>query len=177
MKVTGLSRVSKEIITTELEKELKSRPILFVAEHGTLSATKIDKLRAKLRGVNTRYFVVKNTLGRRAFEKANLKPLSESLSGSSGVALSNGDPVASSKALMDFAKENEVFKVKAGYMNGEMIGADKIKILAELPSREVLIAKALGGMKAPIQGLVGTLSGTLRKVVTVIDAIAKKKAQ
>ncbi len=175
MKATGLSRVSKDSIIGEIEKEIKGRSTFFVVQHGTLPAASLDKLRAKLRAVNARYFSVKNSLGRRAFDKANMKGLSESLTGSCGIAFADEDPVAPSKILMDFAKENQMVKVQSAYMNGTIVGADQVKTLATLPSREVLLAKALGGMKAPISKFVNVLSGTIRQVVTVIDAIAKKK--
>jgi large subunit ribosomal protein L10 len=175
MKATGFSRVSKDIIIGEIEKEIKGRTIFFVVEHGALPAAKLDGLRAKLRAANTRYFAVKNSLGRRAFNQANLQGISESLTGSCGVAFADKDPVLPSKILMDFAKDNATVKVKTAYMNGAIVGADQVKTLATLPSREVLLAKALGGMKAPVTNFVGVLAGTLRKMVTVIDAIAKKK--
>jgi large subunit ribosomal protein L10 len=176
MKTTGFSRVSKDIIISELEKEFKSRPAFFVAQHGTISATSLDQLRAKLRATNTRYFVVKNSLGKKALEKANLSQFSDSLSGSCGIAFSSGDIVASSKVLVDFAKDNVTFKVQNAYFNGEVVGADKVKILASLPSREVLLSRMVGGMQSPIRGFVQVLAGTIRQVVTVFDAIAKKKA-
>jgi large subunit ribosomal protein L10 len=176
MKTTGFSRVSKDIVIKELEKELKARPSFFIAQHGTISATALDKLRAKLRQTNTRYFVVKNSLGKKALEKANLKQFSDSLSGSCGIAFTSGDIVASSKALVDFSKENETFKIQNAYFNGEMVGVDKVKVLASLPSKEVLIARVVGGIQTPISRFVGVLSGTLRSVVTALDAIAKKKA-
>lgn len=175
MKATGYSRVSKEKLIGEIEKELKSRPTFFVAQHGTISATALDKLRAKLRASQTRYLVVKNTLGRKALDRVNLKGLAEHLNGSCGIAFTSGDVVASSKTLVDFAKENEMFKVQSAYLNGEIVGADKVKMLASLPPKEVLIARVVGRVQAPISRFVGVLSGTIRKIVTVLDAVAKKK--
>ena len=177
MKVTGFSRVSKDLIIKELEKELKSRPTFFVTRHDTVSATSLDKLRAKLRGGKARYFAVKNTLGQKALERADLKEMAGHVVGKCGITLTSGDPVFSSKVLMDFAKENESFKVQAGYLNGQIMGADQIKVLANLPSREVLLSRVVGQIQAPISGFVNVLSGTLRKFVTVVDAIAKKKSQ
>ena len=175
MKATGFSRVSKEKLIGEIEKELKARTTFFVAQHGTISATALDRLRAKLRQSDTRYLVVKNSLGKKAFDRSNLKALGENLKGSCGIAFTSGDIVASSKTLVDFAKENEMFKIQTACLNGELVGADKVKVLASLPSKEVLIAKVLGGMQAPISNFVGVLSGTIRKIVTVLDAVAKKK--
>ncbi len=175
MKTTGFSRVSKDKMIGEIEKEIKSRPVLFVAQHGTISASALDKLRAKLRASDTRYLVVKNTLGKKALERANLKNLGETLNGACGIAFSSGDIIASSKVLVDFAKENETFKIQSAFFNGEMVGADKVKVLASLPSKEVLIARVVGTVKAPLSRFVGVLSGTIRKIVTVLDAAAKKK--
>lgn len=176
MKTTGLSRVSKEIIIGEIEKEIKKRPAFFVAQQGPLSAAALDKLRVKLRPTNTRYLVVKNSLGRKAFDKTNLAAFGESLTGTCGIAFTSGDVVASSKVLVEFAKENENFRIQKAYFNGETVGAEKIKVLASLPSREILIAKAVGGIQAPLSRFVGALSGTMRKIVSVLDAISKKKA-
>ncbi len=174
MKTTGLSRVSKDLIIKEIEKELKSRPAFFVTDHGTVPALALDKLRAKLRASNSRYLVIKKSLGRKALENANLQSVGE-LEGACGIAFTSGDIVLSSKTLVDFAKENESFKVRTGFMNGQVMTADKIKQLAGLPPKEVLLARVVGGMQAPIWRFVGVLSGTVRKVVNVLDAIVKKK--
>ena len=177
MKATGLSRFSKDSIIKEIEQELKNRDTFFIARHDAVPAANIDKLRAKLRGTKTRYLVVKNTLGQKAMERANLKELSGYIQGACGLAFSSGDAALSSKALMDFAKENENFKVQIGYMGGQVVSADRIKILASLPSREVLLSRVAGGMQAPISGFVCVLAGTLRKLIHAVDAVMKKKNQ
>ena len=153
MKTTGFSRVSKESIISEIERELKKRTTFFVMRHDAVPAAKMDKLRAKLRTVQSRYFVVKNTLGQKAFERAKMKDVSEHIQGACGIAFSGGDPVLSSKALMEFAKENESFKVQAGYLNGQLVGAEQVKVLAMLPSREVMLARVVGGIQAPFRVL------------------------
>ena len=176
MKATGFSRVSKEKIIGEIEKELKKKPTFFVTRHDRVAADRMDKLRAKLRGVKSRYFTVKNTLGKKAFERANIQGFSDHIQGGCGIAFAEGDPAFSSKILVEFAKENESFKVQAGYLNGQLVGMEQVKVLAMLPSREVMLARVIGGMQAPISGFVSVLAGTLRKVVTALDALAKKKA-
>ncbi len=175
MKVTGFSRVSKDLIIKEIEKQFEGQPTVFVAQHGTTSATSLDKLRTKLRPSKSKYLVIKNSLGKRVLDKVKLGDLSNRLTGACGLVFSKGDPALSSKILVDFAKENEAFKIQAGYLNGQVVGADQIKVLASLPSREVLLARVAGGVQAPIWRFVGVLSGTLRKLVTVLDGIAKKK--
>ncbi len=175
MKTTGFSRVSKDSIIKQVEKELKAQPIFFVTQHATVSATSLDKLRSKLRKSNAKYLVVKNRLGKKAFEKANLNDIAGSFVGACGITFTSGDPVAPCKVLVDFAKENEAFKIQVGYLNGQRVSAEDIKALASLPSREVLLARVVGGIQAPISGFVQVLAGTLRKLVTVVDAIAKQK--
>ena len=176
MKTTGYSRVSKDLIIGEIEKELKSGKNFFITQYGRVSASTMDKLRAKLRPSKSRYFVVKGSLGKKAFERAKLVEASKSLEGACGIAFTDGDPALSSKALVEFAKENEAFKIQSGFLNGRFLSPEEVKALASLPSREVLLAKVVGGMQAPISRLAGVLAGTLRQVVTVLDAIAKKKS-
>lgn len=176
MKKTGFSRVSKDLVIQQMETELKSAPVFFITEHGKVEALSMDKLRAKLRPSKSRYFSFKKSLGKKAFERAKITGFEEHFDGACGITFSGTDPVTPSKILVQFAKENEAFKIQAGYLNGQLISVDKIKALASLPSREVLLGKVLGGMQAPISNFVGVLAGTVRKVVTVLDAIAKKKS-
>ena len=175
MKTTGFSRISKDLIIREIEKELATRSIFFVVQQGSTPANALDKLRAKLRTSNARYLVVKNSLAKKALEKTKLEKFSSALEGCCGLAFSSGDPVLSSKILTDFAKTNEGFKIQTGFINGEALGLDRIKALAGLPSREVLLAWVVGGVQAPITRFVNVLSGTVKRVVTVVDSIAKKK--
>ena len=169
MKETGLSRVSKNLIIGQVEKELSERPVFFITQHAAVPATSLDKLRAKLRQANARYLAVKNSLGRRALEKVNLGKLSENLSGPCGIAFFTGDPVVPSKILTEFARENEKFKIQQACLSGEVITADQVKYMAGLPSREVLIARVVGGIQAPLSRLAGALSGTMKKIVRAIS--------
>ena len=79
------------------------------------------------------------------------------------------------KTFCEFAKENKELKVKVGVLDGKVIGADEIKALASLPPKEVLIAKMLGSMNAPISGFVNVLQGTIRNVVYALEAVRKQK--
>ena len=176
MKATGLSRVSKNSIILEIEKELKSRETFFIARHDTVPAGSIDKLRAKLRATQTRYLVVKNTLGQIALEHTNHGDLVGHVQGACALVFSSGDAVASSKVLMDFSKENESFKVQVAFMNGQTLSADRVRDLSNLPPREVLLSRVVGGIQAPISGFVSVLAGTLRKLINVVDAFQRKKS-
>lgn len=165
------------MIIRDIEKELKARPAFFITQHASVPATSLDKLRAKLRSANARYLVVKNSLCRIALDRAKFKELSSGVTGSCGIAFASGDVVASSKILVDFAKENEAFKIQQGFLNGEVVAPEKIKVLASLPSREVLLTQIAVGLQSPISKFVRVLSGSLKKVVTVLDALAKKKGE
>ena len=147
MKTTGFSRVSKNLLIGTVEKEFKSSPIFFITRFGAVSASKLDGLRAKLRGTKSRYFVVKNSLAKRALDKAGLGSFSESLGGPCGIVFSEGDPVSTSKVLAIFAKENETFKIQSGCLNGQPLAAGDVAMLASLPSKEVLLGRVVGGIQ------------------------------
>ena|SRR3989338_8474275 len=175
MKESGLSRLSKNLIIKQVEKELEMSNAFFLTQHTAVPAASMDKLRANLRSVNTKYMAVKNSLGKKALGNEKYSNLSEFMTGACGFVFLSEDVVGSSKVLMDFAKGNEGFKVRSGFMGGALINGEQVKALANLPSREVLITRVVCGVKAPISSFVKVLSGTIRKVVNVLDAIAKKK--
>ena len=175
MKETGFSRVSKNLIIKQIEKELEARPAFFITQHTSVPAASLDKLRTKLRVANSRYLVVKNSLGRKALKKEKFSTLSEQMTGACGIAFSSGDAVLSSKILIDFAKENEGFKVQSGFIDGAVIAADQVKTLASLPSREALLGQVAGVLQAPIRKLAVVLSASIRSLAVVLNAVSKKK--
>ncbi|MEG0830900.1 MAG: 50S ribosomal protein L10, partial [Acidaminococcaceae bacterium] len=121
------------------------------------------------------YVVVKNTLLRIAAQDAGIEGLDSYLEQNTAIAVAPEDPVAVAKIICDFAKANKVMKVKVGILDGKLISAEEIKALAELPPREVLLAKMLGSMQAPISGLANVLQGTIRKFVYALEAVRKAK--
>ena len=126
------------------------------------------------------YHVVKNTMVRIAANEIGLEGLDPVLNGTTALAVSADDAVAPAKVIYEFIKENklentEVLTIKAGLVEGKVINVEEVKALASLPSREVLIAKVLGSMQAPISGVVNVLQGTIRNAVYVLDAIRAQK--
>ena len=93
------------------------------------------------------------------------------------LAFAPEDPVAPAKILNDFSKDHKALELKAGILDGAVIGVDEVKALAELPSREELLAKLVGSMQAPLSGLVNVLQGTIRNAVYVLEAVRQKKEQ
>ena len=114
---------------------------------------------------------------KRAFTELGYEGLDEILKGPSSIAFSMADAVPAAKIASEFAKDHEALEIKSGILDGKVISTDMIESLAKLPSREVLIAQVLGGLNAPIQGLANVLSGTIRGLAVVLNAIAEKKEQ
>lgn len=133
------------------------------------------KLRKQLRESGCSYQVIKNTILKRAFETAGIEGLDAFLSGTTAIAVSEDDYVSGAKILSECAKKIESFHVKGGFIDGKVVSSDEINALAKLPSKEVLVAQALGGLNAPIQGFANVLSGTMRGLVIALNAIAEKE--
>ena len=128
-----------------------------------------------MRDAGIEYRVVKNAYTRIAATELGFEGLGEHLVGPVAIAISYDDAVAPAKTLAEFAKEHKILTLKAGVVEGQVIDADGVKALASLPSREVLIAKLLGSMNAPITGMVNVLQGNIRNLVYTLDAIRAQK--
>ena len=142
-----------------------------------LNVAQDTKLRSKLRAAGVEYRVVKNTMTRIAAQEIGIEGLEQYLEGPTAMAMSTVDPVAPAKLIAEFIKENklQLMEVKGGLLDGKVIDANNVKALATLPPKEVLIAQVLCGMQAPIAGFVNVLSGTLRSLVTALDAVRQQK--
>ena len=130
-----------------------------------------------MREAGVKYMVAKNTFIRIAAQEAGIEGLDAYLEHNTAVAFSAEDPVAPAKILNDFSKDHKALEIKAGVLDGKVIGLDEVKAVAELPSREELLAKLVGSMQAPISGLVNVLQGTIRNFVYTLEAVRQKKEQ
>jgi large subunit ribosomal protein L10 len=148
----------------------------FLLDFRGLDMARSTDLRIKLRARDGRLRIVKNRLAKRAFSDGALEVMESSFVGQTAIAYPLGDDVVGvAKVLRDFAKEHEIAPVKAGVVEGRVITPEEFAVLADLPSREELIAKALYLMKYPITGLVTALGGILRNFVVVLDAVRLQK--
>lgn len=170
-----MNKKSKEALVEEFAEKLKVAKAAFLADYRGLNVEQANTLRRKLQGVDVEYRVVKNTLLRLAAKDTDVACLDEFLSGPTAIALVNNDPVAPAKALVEFAKQNSIFELKAGMLDGKLLAVDDIKALAELPSREELLAKMLGSMSAPATNFVGVLAAVPRSFVRALAAIKDQK--
>lgn len=168
-------RTVKELLLNQFGKDLASSDQIFVTTFSKVSSSGMNDLRKRLRVGGAKYRVVKNSLIRKAMSDKPMAALGESADGQCGITLSKGDVTNVSKILVQFAEENEHFKVARLFFDGRLFSDDDIKKLSKLPSRQELVAKVCGGLKSPLYGMVNVLSGTLRQLVTVLDQIKGNK--
>lgn len=166
----------KQEIVKELSKKIGSAKTIILADARGLSVEQDTILRNELRKSKVEYKVVKNTLTFLAAKENGLEGLEPFLKGPTAIALSSEDIIAPAKVMVEFEKKFEKLELKTGVIDGKIIDLKEIKALAELPPKEVLIAKALGGFNAPIAGLVNVLNANIRGLVMVLSAISKQKA-
>ena len=166
----------KKAVVAGLTEKLQGAVSGVIVNYSGITVADDTKLRKDLREAGVDYSVVKNTLLKRAADSLGMNGLEDVLNGTTALAISPSDPVAAAKVLSEFAKKsNGSFTIKAGFVDGKIINADAVKALADLPSREVLVAQVLGGLNAPISGFVNVLNGNLRGLVVALNAIAEQK--
>ena len=162
----------KQAYVEQLAEKLNSSVAGVVVSYKGISVADDTMLRRKMREAGVEYSVVKNTMLRRAAEKVGLNELE----GSTALAVSAGDHVAAAKILCEYAEKNKSFEIKAGFVEGKVINKAEVEELAKMPPKEVLVAKVLGGLNAPITGFVGVLHANLRGLVCALNAIAEKQS-
>lgn len=167
----------KTQVVSEIKEKFQRSSGVVLADYRGLTVAQVTQLRAQLRKAGVEYRVLKNTLVSRAANEIGVEGLDSYLKGPTALAFS-ADPVAPAKILTNFAKENKLknFKIKAGVLEGKVIGADGVKALADLPSREVLLTMVVRGMQAPLAGMVNVLQGPIRKMGYALEEVRKLKA-
>ncbi|MFX4294295.1 MULTISPECIES: 50S ribosomal protein L10 [Streptomyces] len=166
----------KVAAVAEIKQKFENSNGAVVTAYTGLTVAQIKDLRRAL-GEDAQYRVSKNTLTKIAANEAGIAELDEHLTGSTAVAFLTGDPVTAAKGLRNFAKENPALVIKGGVLDGKALSADEINKLAELESREVLLAKLAGGMKASMAKAAATFQAPLTKLVRTADALRDKVEQ
>ena len=160
----------------QMHDKLTRAKAVFLADFRGMNVDKATTLRNELRSASVEYKVFKNTLLDIAAKETEAECLTPYLAGPTAIAISYDDPVSAAKVLSKFAKESKgVFVLKAGVLSGKIIDVNQIQALADLPSREVLLAKMLGSMQAPTTNFVGVLAALPASLVRALDAIRVKK--
>lgn len=167
----------KKQIVANLTELLNGAAAGVLVDYRGLTVEEDTTLRKKFREAGVNYQVVKNTLLRFASKESGLEELDESLNGPTALATHTDDMVAPAKIVADFMKNNEKIEIKAGFMEGKVISLDEIKTLAATPSKDVLIAKIMGSLNAPISSLVRLLDTIVNNGVELADLAAGKAAE
>ncbi len=175
MKERFVPKAEKERAVAALNERFSRVQAAVLTGFSGLTVAQMEGLRRGLRRGGAEFFVVKNSMARLAARGTPLEGLAQEFVGPTAVAVALDDPVAPAKVLTDFLKNQPSFQIKIGLLEGRVIGADEIKKLASLPGREVLLAQLLGSLQSPVAGLVGVLSGLLRNLLGVLEAIREKK--
>ena len=168
-----MARPDKAAAVAELTDGFRSSTAVLLTEYRGLTVAQLKELRRSL-GENVTYSVVKNTLTKIAAREAAVEGLDHLLSGPSAIAFVGGDPVEAAKGLRDFSKANPLLVIKGGVMDGRSLTPEEIRKLADLESREVLLAKMAGAMKASLTGAVSLFAAPLAQTARLVEALRAK---
>lgn len=171
-----MARPDKAAAVTELAEKFTSSQGAVLTEYRGLSVKALKELRRSL-GNDATYAVSKNTLTTIAAREAGVEGVEEHLVGPTAIAFIDGDPVVVAKGLRDFARQNPLLVIKGGVLDGKSLSADEVKKLADLESREVLLAKVAGGMQGVLQQAISLVSAPLSQAARLLAALEKAAAE
>lgn len=170
------TRAERTTVIDSLEQEFKQARGIFLTDNNKINVEKVTKLRSDLRKQGIRFKVVKNSLAREACKRIGIDDLGQFFTGPTAIAVADEDGAAPAKILKNFQKENKLLAVKVAYVDGTVFSAEQASELADLPSKEVLLATLLGTLKAPVGNFAGVLNGIMTKFVRTLDALKEKKS-
>jgi large subunit ribosomal protein L10 len=170
-----MARPDKVAAVAEIADEFRGASASVVTEYRGLTVTQLTTLRRAL-GPDVSYRIAKNTLVKRAAQDAGVDGLDALLTGPTAIAFVTGEPVDAAKALRDFAKDNKALVIKGGYMDGNALSVDEVNRIADLESREVLLAKLAGAMKGNLSKAAGLFAAPASQVARLAQALADKRA-
>lgn len=171
-----MARPEKEATVAEIKDRLQRAKSIVLTDYRGLNVGEVTELRKKLREAGIEYKVVKNTLATRAARDAALEGLETHLAGPTAMAFGYDDPIMPAKILAAFARDHRNLELKAGILEGRILGQAEVKALADLPGREQLLAIVLGVFQSPLRGLAAVLSGPMRNMVYGLEALRKQRA-
>ena len=168
-------KAQKAATVADLTSRLKASSTAVLADYRGMTVGQMRDLRTKLRGGGIEMVVVKNTLARRAAKAAGYEPLSAELVGPIAMLFAVDDVSAPARILNEYIRANRKMVIKAGLLEGQIIKADAVTELADLPSREILLSRLLGAMQAPLGNLASVLQAPLTKFARTLDAVRTQK--
>ena len=170
-----MAKAEKAAAVADIAEQFKSSTATVVTEYRGLTVAELAQLRRSL-GDSASYSVAKNTLVRRAASEAGVTGLDELFVGPTAIAFVSGEPVDAAKALTKFSKDHDSLVIKGGYMDGNPLTVAEIERIADLESREVLLAKLAGAMKANMTKAAGLFNAPPAQVARLLAALQDKKA-
>jgi large subunit ribosomal protein L10 len=169
-----MKREEKEQMVEALREKMRGKAAVVVDYQG-INVAQSTELRRRGREEGVEFMVAKNTLARMAAGEAGVEELSQFFEGPTAIAFSE-DPVAGAKLMAEFADQIEPFELKGGLLDGgKVMSSGEVVSLSRLPGREELMAQVVGGVSAPLTGLVTTLNGVVRSLVVVLGQVAEQK--
>ena len=170
-----MAKADKATAVADIAEKFKEATATVVTEYRGLTVTNLAELRRSL-GAGTTYTVAKNTLVKRAATEAGIEGLDDLFTGPTAIAFISGEPVDAAKAIKKFAKENKALVVKGGYMDGKALSVDEVNRIADLESREVLLSKLAGALKAKQSQAAALFVAPASQVARLAAALQDKKA-
>jgi large subunit ribosomal protein L10 len=171
-----MKRDDKDAFIGEFQQKLSDASAFYLTDFTGLSVKQMTQLRARLRKQGLEYVVVKNTLAQRALQGIELPDVASFFTGPTGVVIGREDAVAAAKVLTDFAREfGDRPAVKVAVVERKEYSAAQVKVLASLPSREVLLGQIAGGLQAPMARLAGGMSQILAGFARAVDALRQQR--
>ena len=160
---------------SQLAQRLGSAKAMIFAGYRGLKVAQMNELRSRLRKEQSQFKVIKNRLMRRVLKEKGIDELGQYVDGPTALATSEADPACVAKVLVEFIKDHQQLKIRGGFLEGAILSAADIGSLARLPSREVLLARALACMQAPATNFAGVLAAVPRKLLYALNAIKETK--
>ena len=170
-----MAKADKATAVAEIAEQFKASTATVVTEYRGLSVANLAELRRSLTGTAT-YTVAKNTLVKRAAAEAGIEGLDEMFAGPTAIAFVSGEAVDAAKAIKKFAKEHKALVIKGGFMDGHPLTVDEVNRIADLESREVLLAKLAGAMKGNLAKAAGLFNAPASQVARLAAALQEKKS-
>jgi large subunit ribosomal protein L10 len=171
-----MPRPDKVSEVEQIEARLKKSSAVILTDFRGLTVGEITQLRARLREAGVEYRVVKNRLLGIAGKSAGIEGFGPMLEGPTAAAFVADDPVAAARVLQEFSRQSRKLAIKGSLVSGQVYDETRTRALADLPSRQELLARVVGGIAAPLTGLAGVLSALPRNLVYVLDQIRKQRA-
>jgi large subunit ribosomal protein L10 len=165
----------RESIERLIEKEIEGNNTIFILNYSNVSASDFNNLRLELRKVGATLFVTRNTSAKRALKKRKLDRMLDFVEGPTAFVWGGDEAASVSRILSRFIKDKEAVRIRGGILDEEIVNEDRIKLLASLPSKEILQAMVLRAIQSPISGLLVVLDSSLRQLIWVIKQLSEKK--